>query len=509
MIQSIMLAAMGFIAASLMAVLVAPAFWSRAVRLTNQRLRHALPLSEQEIRADKDLLRAEYALKVHQLEREIDQARLAAHRQQIEINRRDIEIRRTSEDLSRSEAGLSEHRNARTVLEQTVGERIPILERSLADARAVLETRDIAINDLQSTADRQAAALEDGRAILTQRALEVQRLQALFQEAHAQTRERRADGTGGGDSLVLRAEIESLKARLAERGAVLERLQSEAAARPRGATVADYSELQDENDPALLRGRIAEQASELRQLKRDLEGAKEATATGVLPPEAAVTASHVRQMDVRLRAQADEIARLRAETEATTRAGDPAANAMIRESRVWLKARSQRLEGDLERERDVSGRLKAELAAANERLARQASQFRDELRRVGSRPSQPARDILINNGIRRALDPPTVASAPPAPTATRRPSISARARELQRALQGHFGEPQPDAATSAALTAASTGAELAITVEAPNAGDGGQSITPISANLSDSESQNNDASPRARLLERLKTYEQA
>ena len=62
MIQSIMLAAMGFTAASLLALLLAPAFWSRAVRLTNQRLRAAMPLSEHEIRADKDLLRAEFAL---------------------------------------------------------------------------------------------------------------------------------------------------------------------------------------------------------------------------------------------------------------------------------------------------------------------------------------------------------------------------------------------------------------------------------------------------------------
>lgn len=498
MIQSIMLAAMGFIAASLMALLAAPAFWSRAVRLTSLRLRNALPLSEQEIRADKDLLRAEYALKVHQLERELDQVRLAAHRQQIEINRRDVEIRRYTDDLTRTEAGLNEHRNARTVLEQTVSVRIPALERSLQEARGLLETRDAAIIDLQSTSERQAAALEDGRAILTQRALEVQRLQALFQEAHAQARERRADGvgssTGSSDTvLMLRAEMESLKARLAERGAVIDRLQNEVAMRPR--SIAAMAGLEDGTDAPGLRGRIAEQSAQIQQLNRDLEAASRGGPTQTIPPdELALTARRLQQLETQLRGQTDEIARLRAENEAIHQAGNPGANAGIRESKLWLKARTGRVEGDLEREREVSGRLRAELAAANERVARQATQFRDEMRRAGNRQTASARDILVATGATmRPAAPPAAAAAAVAP----RQSISARARELQRALQGHFGAGEP-----AAANGPGSSANVSLTVAEPEEGAfAAEQPAPAAVAA--------ETSPRARLLQRLKTYEQA
>ena len=445
MIQSVMLAAMGFIAASLLALLIAPAFWARAVRLTNQRLRSALPVSEQEIRADKDLLRAEYALKVHQLEREVDQGRLAAHRQQIEINRRDIEIRRLAEGLETTQTSLGEHLNARSVLEQTVVERIPLLERSLAEARELLLSRDAAIDELQSTADRQAAALEDGRAILTQRALEVQRLQALFQEATATSRDLR--GEAGADSLALRAEVESLKARLAERAAVIDRLQGEVAARPRtnSASVVGIG-LPDDAPPAQLRAAISGQATEIAGLRRELAAKPRAADALVLPMEdRELAARHLQSLETQLREQADEIARLRSETEAAAQASDPAANAKVRESKIWLRSRIDRIESDLERERAATGRLRAELAAANERAARQGAQFRDELRRQGNRTIVPARDIL-----RDAAKAPAEAVANPAPAArldapaTRRPSISARARELQRALQGQFGSSRGD-----------------------------------------------------------------
>ena len=68
-IQSAMLVALGFLAASLLALFVAPAFWSRAVRLTTLRIKNTMPLSEIEIRADKDRVRAEFAVKVHHLDK--------------------------------------------------------------------------------------------------------------------------------------------------------------------------------------------------------------------------------------------------------------------------------------------------------------------------------------------------------------------------------------------------------------------------------------------------------
>jgi len=506
MIQSIMLAAMGFIAASLLTLLIAPAFWARAVRLTTQRLRNSLPISEQEIRADKDLLRAEYALKVHQLEREVDQGRLAAHRQQIEINRRDIEIRRLADVLTSTEASLSEHHNARNVLEQTVSTRIPLLEAALTETRRHLDARDAAFMELQATADSQAAALEDGRAIMTQRALEVQRLQALFQEASAGNRERRADGGAEGD-MALRAEIESLKARIGERNAVVERLQNEVAAQPR--TLPSYSHLEGSNDTIdTWRTRVAGMAAEIRLLNERLI-ARGAIGAAAALPDAGVTAERIQQQQLQLREQAEQIAHLRNEAEAAVRSGDAAANAKVRESKIWLRARIDRIEGELEHERSAVARLRAELASSNERTARQATQFRDDLRRLGNRQATGAAQVLRRGDAdrARAAVPPDLSGRPTdAAPASARPSLTTRAREMQQALQGHFG--------LAAVEAKATPAQSPIAVVA----DGPQAVkvaaavpvaTPETKAAQPTPSTEAEQPQRARLLERLRGYEQA
>ncbi|MBN9266626.1 MAG: hypothetical protein J0I75_19055, partial [Hyphomicrobium sp.] len=83
-IQSVMFVVLGFLAASLLWLLAAPGFWARAVRLTSERLRESMPLTEAEIRADKDRMRAEYALKIHHQQVELDKVKLAAARQLIE-----------------------------------------------------------------------------------------------------------------------------------------------------------------------------------------------------------------------------------------------------------------------------------------------------------------------------------------------------------------------------------------------------------------------------------------
>jgi len=45
-IQTVMLVALGFLAASLLGLLLASAFWSRAVRLTTIRIKQSMPVSE-------------------------------------------------------------------------------------------------------------------------------------------------------------------------------------------------------------------------------------------------------------------------------------------------------------------------------------------------------------------------------------------------------------------------------------------------------------------------------
>src|SRR5215471_18804677 len=98
-IQTAMLVALGFLMASLLGLLLASAFWSRAVRLTTKRMKASLPVSEAEIKADLDRLRATHAIKVHKLETQLDQAKHERARHVIEINRRDASISALETDV--------------------------------------------------------------------------------------------------------------------------------------------------------------------------------------------------------------------------------------------------------------------------------------------------------------------------------------------------------------------------------------------------------------------------
>lgn len=61
MIEYALLFALGFLAATLTGLLVAPAIQKRIVKFTEDRMRATMPLSPQEVRAQKDMARAAYA----------------------------------------------------------------------------------------------------------------------------------------------------------------------------------------------------------------------------------------------------------------------------------------------------------------------------------------------------------------------------------------------------------------------------------------------------------------
>ena len=61
MIEFVLLFALGFLAAALVALIVAPVIYRRVVSLTERRIRASVPLSAAEIRAEKDMARAAYA----------------------------------------------------------------------------------------------------------------------------------------------------------------------------------------------------------------------------------------------------------------------------------------------------------------------------------------------------------------------------------------------------------------------------------------------------------------
>ena len=75
MIEPALFLAIGIFVASLFGLILIPVVHTRAVRLTMKRMEAATPLSMAEIQADKDKLRAEFAMSTRRLESAVEQLR--------------------------------------------------------------------------------------------------------------------------------------------------------------------------------------------------------------------------------------------------------------------------------------------------------------------------------------------------------------------------------------------------------------------------------------------------
>lgn len=91
-VENIMYFALGVLSAGLLALIVMPAVWRRAVRLTKKRIEAATPITMAEFRADKDQLRAEFALSTRRLEMNVEALRRRLADQLRDINRKKTEL---------------------------------------------------------------------------------------------------------------------------------------------------------------------------------------------------------------------------------------------------------------------------------------------------------------------------------------------------------------------------------------------------------------------------------
>ncbi len=92
MLENIMYFALGLLSAALVALIIIPAVWQRAVRLTKKRIEAATPMTMAEFRADKDQLRAEFALSTRRLEMTVEALRRRLADQLRDVSRRKTEL---------------------------------------------------------------------------------------------------------------------------------------------------------------------------------------------------------------------------------------------------------------------------------------------------------------------------------------------------------------------------------------------------------------------------------
>src|SRR6201991_734949 len=106
MIEPIMYVAIGFLVACMLIIGIIPVVHARAVRLTTRRLEAVTPMSMAEIQADKDQLRAEFAMSTRRLEMSVDQMKAKTTTQLAELGKKSEAIGRIKLELSEKTAAM-------------------------------------------------------------------------------------------------------------------------------------------------------------------------------------------------------------------------------------------------------------------------------------------------------------------------------------------------------------------------------------------------------------------
>jgi len=149
-IENLMYFALGLLVAGLLALIVLPAVWQRAVRLTKKRIEAATPITMAEFRADKDQLRAEFALSTRRLEMNVEALRRRLSEQLRDINRKRSEVGAIRTEREAQLAQMRELEERETELRRRIldlekegadlAQRLRMRDREYADKAAQLET---------------------------------------------------------------------------------------------------------------------------------------------------------------------------------------------------------------------------------------------------------------------------------------------------------------------------------------------------------------------------------
>jgi hypothetical protein len=175
---------------------------------------------------------------------------------------------------------------------------------------------------------------------------------------------------GPEGEVALRAEIEQLRGKAREQAMLIDRLQRRlgrgyAVSAPANGTGAE--------------GEVTRAQREISEAEGVIGAVRAATSEG--DANGAVYEREIRVLKANVQDQAGEIARLKAALAAFEQGGQSGG---LKDSRIALKARLGSAQALVDQQTATIGKLRAELAATHERLARQAAHFMGEMRRIGT-----------------------------------------------------------------------------------------------------------------------------
>jgi hypothetical protein len=216
MIEWFMFGALGFFLGCLLALMLAPPLWNRAVKLTTRKLEATMPMSLADIQADKDQLRAEFAIELRKVEVALEKSKEKAARELIEANKRRVEIQVLNTELGGVKGQLQESLNANRVLQQTIKRRLPDLDSRLKAAKKALAELETVNAELRNTVASQSEALKIARGTVHNQRADIDRLRMTLESGGgaAMRGSSKSDGRALAESQRLASELSRVQEEL-------------------------------------------------------------------------------------------------------------------------------------------------------------------------------------------------------------------------------------------------------------------------------------------------------
>ncbi|RWE79647.1 hypothetical protein [Mesorhizobium sp.] len=333
MVQSVLFFALGFLSAVFLVSLIAPAVWRRAVVLTRRRLEASLPLTQAEIQADKDRVRAEYAMTTRRLEITVKNLQEKVAEQLVEIARGHEALKGLAVEKKDKNQALSDLQAKNAELKQRE-EDLHRLSEKLAQAERALEKRALELQKLEQMYDDASFSSSNRQIELVARESELEKLASDIALLKGQRKEAdRHNQEIASESKAAREALKVEKKKTAELEKKVERLL---------ATLADREEKLDRREKDLARMRERSKETAVANGVARLTAGPDAKGDNVDKAIAKLEADRER-LEARLTALARENKRLKTDLAASgtampESAGDARSGAGLREQMNELAA---------------------------------------------------------------------------------------------------------------------------------------------------------------------------
>lgn len=169
MIEPIMFFGIGFLAAALIGLVVVPLVHGRAVRLTMRRLEAATPLSMAEIQADKDQLRAEFAMSTRRLEMSVEQLKTRSTSQLAELGKKGDAINRLKIELGEKTAAIF----ALEARDKSLRDQLRATEEEFAVKTSAMHDAQRALSDKQADLAKLMGELDERSTLADSQKIEI------------------------------------------------------------------------------------------------------------------------------------------------------------------------------------------------------------------------------------------------------------------------------------------------------------------------------------------------